>query len=203
MEVAYHRFPSGKQYTFVKGPAGPIFLRNMILLTRDNDARTIAIVHEWGKKDNRWEPPKGQMEWKEFQDMNYKNHTNLTLKQLQTHMRKGIMREMTEEAYILPEEIKHFRMLPLSYTQDWPESGIQGAKFMYQFWTAQITDATLRKAQARIQTLVGNADWKKILPKDLTEKDAIQWWNPSDGYMKIRLGFSLNMVKMYYESLDA
>jgi hypothetical protein len=201
MEVAYHRFPSGKKYTYVKEKSGPTFLRNIIFLTRNDDPYTVAIVHEWGENNSRWEPPKGQMEWKELEDLNIGKNTVLSVKQLQTHMQKGILREMTEEAYILPSEIKHFKMLPLSYTQDWPESGIKGAKFMYQFWTAQITDSIMLKAQKRLKALKENKDWKHILPKDLTEKDAIEWWNNEKGFKKIRAGFSQKMTQEYYDFL--
>lgn len=203
MEVGYHRFPSGKKYIFVKEPTGPVFLRNAIFLTRGTDPTMIAIVHEWGKGDTRWEPPKGQMEWKEVEDLEIEQNAIISQKDLQSHMRKGIMREMTEESYILPTEIKNFQMLPLQHVQDWPESEIKGAKFMYQFWTAQITDATMAIAQKRLRNLVGNPDWKMLLPKDLTEKDNIEWWNPSDGYKKIRNGFSRRIAEKYYEFLNA
>lgn len=200
MEVRYHHFPSGKRYAYIHTDTGPIFLRNMILLTKGTDRHTIAIVHEWGKSTNRWEPPKGQMEWKEFGTE--EPVLRLTQHQLQEHMRKAILREMTEEAYILPKEIQHFRILPVTYVQEWSKSGIRNARFLYQYWTAQITDKTLLEAQKRIQTIVDNPDWKEILPKDLTEKDAIHWWNPThDGFHAIRGGFSQTMTRQYYDFL--
>ena len=202
MEVSYHRFPSGKMYACMIQPSGPVFIRNMILLTKENDPATIVIVHEWGKGDTRWEPPKGQMEWKEFDDLNIKPNTKLPISQLQENMRKGILREMGEEAYILKNEIKNFHMLPLIYEQAWPESKIPNAKFMYQFWTAEITEETMQKAKKRLHQLVANPDWKLILPPDLSEKDNIEWWNPSKGWKKIRSGFSKKMTQHYYSFLD-
>ena len=200
MEVGYHRFPSGKKYTYIKEGNTLVFLRNIIFLTKQSDPRTVAIVHEWGEKENRWEPPKGQMEWKEFEDVT--PNSMLSLKQLQHHMRKGIMREMTEESYITTKEIKNFRMLPIHYIQDWPESKIKGAKFMYQYWTAQVNDTTMLEAKKRIHALASNPDLKMILPKDVTEKDAIEWWNPENGFKKIRAGFSQKMTRQYYDFLD-
>ena len=201
MEVAYHRFPSGKQYAFVNTHEGPVFLRNIILLTRDNDRRTVAIVHEWGQSANRWEPPKGQMEWKEFGVE--AESLRLTQSQLQRHMRKAVLREMMEESYILPKEIVNFHILPVSYQQPWPESGVPQAQFVYQFWTAHISDQTMLDAQGRMKTIVKDPVWKQVLPKDVTEKDTIEWWNPDQGFQKIRNGFSRKMVQMYYGWLEA
>lgn len=142
------------------------------------------------------------MEWKELESENIKPNSVISGKQLRNQMRKGIMREMTEEAYILPKEIKHFQMLPLSYVQDWPESGIKGAKFMYQYWTAQIDNQVMLEAKKRIKAITQNPDLKMILPKDVTEKDAIEWWNPKNGFKKIRSGFSQKMTRNYYDFLE-
>jgi hypothetical protein len=201
MEISFHLFPSGKKYAYIKEKTGPVFLRNIIFLTNKENPLEIAIVHEWGQSDARWEPPKGQMEWKELESENIKPNSIMTEKQLQMHMRKGIMREMTEEAYITPKEIKHFKILPLFYKQDWPESGIKGAKFLYQYWTAEINDKIMLDAKKRLAVLKNNPDLKFILPKDLTEKDAIEWWTPEKGFKKIRSGFSQKMTRLYYDFL--
>ena len=199
--MSYHLFPSGKKYAYIQGASGPVFLRNIVFLTNKTDRTTIAIVHEWGKGQTRWEPPKGQMEWKEFDDLAIAPNTKLPLDQLYTQMRKGILREMQEESYILPKEIRNFRRLQMFYEQDWPESKIKGAKFMYQYWTAQIDEPTMRSAQTRIRNLVKDPDWKLLLPADFTEKDAIEWFHPEKGFQKIRTGFSQKMTRLYYDSL--
>jgi len=200
MEIGFHTFPGGKQYTFINAPT-PVFLRNIIFLKNLRNPREVAIVHEWGMaKKGRWEPPKGQMEWKELHATGIRPGTVLSWSQLYTHMRKGVLREMMEEAHVLPSEITGFRRLPQTYRQAWPESGIPGAQFMYQFWEANMSPRTLLEAQKRIQNLVHNADWKKILPSDITEKDAIQWWKPEDGWEPIRGGFSKKMTALYFQT---
>ena len=216
MEVGFHTFPGGKQYAYVKKGTGtgtgtgtgqaPIFLRNIIFLTQGSDTHTIAIVRDWGANPRTigiWEPPKGQMEWKE---LNSKPHTILSQAVIQAHMRKGVVREMMEEAKILPTEIKHLRMLPLYHIQDWPESGIRGAQFMYQFWTAEISNKTMLEAQKRIKVLVDHPDLASMLPSDVREKNAIQWWNPArggDDWRQIRGAFSKKMTRMYYAYIDS
>ena len=203
MEVSYHHFPSGKNYTFIKEPSGPVFIRNMILITKNDDPKTIANVHEWGKGTNRWEPPKGQMEWKEFNNLQLEPNTVLSIKQLHKQMKKGITRELIEESYILPHELKEFKMLPIVYKQDWPESGVPNAKFMYQYWTAKISNETLLEAKRRIHLISDNPELKIILPADVTEKDEIKWWNPEvDGWSSIRGGFSQKMTRLYFNYLD-
>ena len=200
VEIGFHVFPSGKQYTFVKTKTGPVFLRNIVFLRNTTNPREVAIVHEWGMpKKGRWEPPKGQMEWKELRDTGLKPGSKLTVTELYKHMRKGIMREMSEEANVLPSEIQGFHRLPLHYQQAWPESGVRGAQFMYQFWEANMTPALMLEAQSRIKLLVDNEDWKGILPSDITEKDAIRWWKPEDGWEPIRGGFSKKMTMLYYQ----
>jgi hypothetical protein len=72
---------------------------------------------------------------------------------------------------------------------------------MYQYWTAQIDEPTMRTAQTRIHNLVKDPDWKLLLPADFTEKDAIEWFHPEKGFQKIRTGFSQKMTRLYYDSL--
>jgi hypothetical protein len=197
--IGYHTFPSGKQYTYILTP-DPVFLRNIIFLKNTTNPREVAIVHEWGmRKKGRCEPPKGQMEWKELNDTGIKFGDKLTWTQLYRHMKKGVLREMQEEANVLSSEIRDFHRLRHCYQQAWPESGIPGAQFMYQFWEAKMTPAIMLEAQKRIQTLVENEDWKRILPSDITEKDAIQWWKPEDGWDIIRGGFSKKMTALYFQ----
>lgn len=198
MEVGYHTFPSGKQYAYIKRDGKPVFLRNILFISRASHPREIATVREWGSRTNKgvWEPPKGQLEWKEIGG----RPRTLPAAALTRHMRAGILREITEEAKFLPKELAHMRKLPLYYAQDWPESGVPGAKFMYQYWHAEASDAAMANAQARMKELVDHPDWKHMLPADLTEKDAVQWWKPEDGWDSIRASFSKKMTRHYYES---
>ena len=202
VEIGFHAFPSGKQYTFIKSETGaPVFLRNIVFLKNTANPREVAIVHEWGMpKKGRWEPPKGQMEWKELSATGIKPGDTLTWSQLFKHMSKGIMREMMEEAHVLSSEIKGFHRVLRNYQQAWPECGIPGAQFMYQFWEANMSPTTMLEAQKRIKILVDNEDWKKILPSDVTEKDAIRWWKPADGWEPIRGGFSKKMTALYFQT---
>lgn len=205
MEVGFHTFPNGKQYTYVrqKGSNEPIFLRNIIFLMNARNKDQIAIVREWGARSDRhvWEPPKGQMEWKELKDSHIRPNSTITLEKLVPFMRDGVLREMTEEAKVLPSEIKHLRLLPLTYAEAWPEAG-KGAQFQYQFWSAEMDKATMYEAQKRMKTLVDNTDLYAMLPPDMCEKDNIMWWKPSDGWTKIRGAFSKKMTTLFYKERE-
>jgi hypothetical protein len=194
MEIGFRTFPGGKQYTYIQTHSGPVFLRNIIFLVNTRNKDQIAIVREWNGRT--WEPPKGQMEWKEFKGARVQ-----TPDALLSFMRDGVLREMTEEASVLPSEIKQLRLLPLRYTEAWPEAG-KGAQFQYQFWTAKLSPETMHKAQARIATLVKNPDLVAMLPPDMSEKDAIKWWKPSDGWEHMRGAFSKKMTTLFYKERE-
>ena len=203
MEVNFYRFPSGKSYTYIIKDGNPVFIRNILFIRNTEHPNDIAIVREWGSNTDVgvWEPPKGQMEQKEFNTTKSKIH--LSLEELKSQMKKGVLREIVEEAKFLPAELKNLRMSPQHYEQAWKESGIPGARFMYQFWTADATPASMKRAQKRINELVKNSDWTNMLPHDVWEKDAIIWWNPKDGWNKIRGAFSKKMTRIYFNDIEA
>jgi hypothetical protein len=206
MEIGFHTFPtSGKQYVFVKEPGtrSRIFLRNIIFLQRASNPRQFAIVREWGAPRNEaaWEPPKGQMEWKEFSDSGVKPGP-IHPKTLARYMREGVLREMAEEAKVFESEIRNLRMLPLAYDQAWDDAGTPWpARFRYQFWSATMSDATMLEAQKRLTTLVKHPDLKHMLAPDVLEKDAIIWWSgdkPRDWEL-IRGTFSKKMTRLFVD----
>ena len=200
MEIGFHKFPSGKKYAYWKDNGQPVFLRNIIFLVNEANKHQVAIVREWGAPSNSnvWEPPKGQMEWKEFEDLGVKPNTVLSKAVVAREMRKGVLREMCEEAKVHPRDIHGLKKMPLFHRQPWPESKVPNAEFMYQFWTATINDNTLQEAHKCLQDLVAHPDWKDILPNDLSEKDNIAWYSPGKNDHYIRGGFSKKMIDIYY-----
>jgi hypothetical protein len=202
MEVGYKVFPKGKRYAYVMIDNHPVFLRNIAFIHNTANPSQIVIVHEWDMPNNRWEPPKGQFEWDEL-GASHKG-ARMTHKQILAAMRHGLLREIKEEAKILPSELLHLHPLNDFYSQEWSESGIPGARFLYQFWQAKITPATMLEAQKRTKDLVANQDWKHILPSDILEKDNIRWWSPTpSNYSMIRSGFSKKMTAKYFNVLKA
>ena len=201
MEIGYHEFPSGKRYAYIKADDGSlIFLRNIVFLRNTANPKEVAIVHEWGmENEGRWEPPKGQMEWIELADKGFHKGDTISETELYKYMARGALREMVEESNLIVSEVQGFRRLPMVYAQAWEESGIPGAQFLYQYWTANLKPERMLEAQGRMNELVTNSDWKGILPSDVTEKDKIRWWKPSDGWKYIRGGFSKKMTQLFYK----
>lgn len=196
MELGFHTFPSGKRYAYMIKDGKHVFIRNIIFLTRGEN---IVLVREWGAPSDMhvWESPKGQMEWSEFASSGIRAGSKQSHAVMMKCMKKAMLREMVEEAKVMPSEIKHMLPLPLQYEQEWLKCDLKNSKFLYQFWTAEL--ASLSPAQNRMKTLVDNPDWKGILPADLTEKDAVKWWKPADGWSHIRNGFSKKMMKQYFD----
>ena len=202
MEVGYRVFPRGKRYAYVMMDGAPVFLRNIVFIHNAENPSQIVIVHEWGMSEHRWEPPKGQFEWDELGAP--RKGIKMTYKQILLAMRRGILRETKEEAKIMPSELINLIPLENSYIQDWTDSGVPNARFMYQYWHATITPATMLEAQKRTKELVDNKDWRHLLPPDVLEKDAIRWWSPKEpnAYKYIRGGFSQKMTVLYFELLN-
>ena len=202
MEVNYHKFPSGKRYVYVVIDSAPVFIRNALFLRNASNSRQIAVVHSWGSRAKAsWEPPKGQMEWKELEEHKIRPGQRLAPAILRTYMREGVCREMMEEAKVYPHEIRGLRPLPQQYVQDWPESKVPGAKFMYQFWTAEAPQKLLLEAQKRINFLVHDKDNTEMVPADIKEKDEIRWWSPANGWDMVLGSFSKKMTALYFKDL--
>lgn len=205
MKIDSHIFPSGKQYACVRDGKSKCFLRNIAFLHKPNSAHTIMIVHEWGVKEDRhqWEPPKGQMEWKEFAAKGFHKGQEISTQQLTSAMKEGLLRELSEEAKVKPTEIQDFRLLPLSYSEPFPKAG-PDAEFRYQFWTGTVTAPNFAKAKQRMEELVGNPSLWPDIPADKKEKDGVAWWSPEEprAWEKIRGAFSGTMTRMYYAYLE-
>jgi len=182
-----------------------VFLRNILFLHNSKNPKQIALVHEFGKRTDKaaWEPPKGQMEWKEFAATGVKRGSKISAKNLEKYQREGVLRELTEEAKILPEEIKSLQRLPYVYKQAWPESRIPNAFFCYQYWKATTTHEVLFEAQKRLNILKEDKDLKAMLPADNSEKDGIKWWSPLDNrsWDDIYGDFSKKMTSLYFKVL--
>jgi len=204
MLVKYHTFRSGKKYSYIETETGPIFLRNIAFLTPQDDPRTIVVVHEWGKQSNTatWEPPKGQMEWKEFEFPG--KSKDATVSEFLRGMKRGLLREIEEEAKITPRAIHTLRPLPIQYSQDWPDCEVPHARFLYQFWHGTISPTAMKTAQRTMHKLVEqvNTRGNNTIPSDMMEKDSVAFWNPQNGWMPLRGLFSKKMTHMYYKYLE-
>ena len=199
MEVGFHTFPNGKQYAYVMREGRKIFLRNALFLRNAAHKDQIAVVRTWGAKSDRgaWEPPKGQVEWSEFAAAHIQAGSRISYKSLVAVLRSGALRELREEAKLLPSELHGLTLLPTIYMQS--NAALRGSYFMYVFWTATVTNAALQQAARRMAVFSNNRFITSVLPHDVWEKDAIKWWSPTaDGWEHIRGEFSEKMTRLFY-----
>ena len=206
MYIGYHEFKSGKKYLYVKEclDGSRTFLRNILFIHHPYSYKKIAVVHEFGEKATAsYEPPKGQMEWKEVEG--YSNESKIEPKQLVKFMKEAVLREIGEEAKFLPSELKKLKLIPFSYEEKFEGAPLKSDKFRYMFWSACATDASMLKAQRRIKHMIEEPDHIQLLPSDVREKDHVCWFElkSKDDYKYIRRSFSLKMTKLYYENIDS
>jgi len=202
--INYHKFPSGKEYLYIQQPSDErVFIRNILFIHPAHDEKTIAVVHEWGKNPKKeYEPPKGQMEWKEAKMYGAVPNQSVTEKQLMTIMKAAVRREIGEEAKFLKSELKNVYPLPMVYEQGFTGAPLKTDRFRYQFWSATVSEAAMKKAQERVQKLVDDPEGTKLLKPDLKEKDGLIWWSPSEtNWAMIRGGFSKKMTQQYYAAV--
>lgn len=213
-------FPSGKDYACLRNDTDgtKTFLRNIAFLHAPRNPYKIVLVHEWDyPMDREWEPPKGQMEWKELQGAGYRRGQRVGAEALLAAMRDGVCREVAEEAKIPATKIRNLHVLPLSYTEAFKgaERVAKGALLRYQFWTGEVAAATVAAAQKTLERIVGSPAVQATLAADKKEKDAVGFWEPeafskftalapaSPAWGRIRGGFSGIMTRMYYEWLES
>ena len=205
MHLHSQRFPSGKDYACLVQPDGTkTFLRNIAFLHAPRNPYKIVVVHEWDfPMMVEWEPPKGQMEWKEMKAEGFRRGQTVSTEALLKAMREGVQREIAEEAKIPAKAIRNLHVLPLAYAEAFPEAGPK-AQLRYQFWTGEVSAATVAAAQKTLERIVGNVSVQAKLAADKKEKDAVGFWEPERGegsWGRIRAGFSGTMTRMYYEWL--
>ena len=159
-----------------------LYLRNVAFIT--NPARTkLLVVHNKGAPAGQsWEPPKGLGEWTDLRTGG---------------MRAAMEREVAEEAKVFPSELRNVQMLPYAYTGI---CDVQHSPYMYQFWTATITERTMQKAKQRQRQLHSNRDWLAMTPPEIQETDDVDWYDATR--MKITHGSAEKMIRAYLRLLD-
>lgn len=166
-------FAPHKQYFYVEHPleGWRVYLRSCAFI-HDNSkpfsAKDFLVVKRKGAHYSTatWEPPKGQMEWKDTPG------GKGSLVQL---LAENIEREMFEEAYIKNTvSLKHTGLVFQGQESNYPDNHY----FQYHIFQGFITPK-------EIDNIFSYYDWLKEHPKafarmrkDRQEKDAIDWFSP-------------------------
>jgi ADP-ribose pyrophosphatase YjhB (NUDIX family) len=183
-----------KKYFYVEHPAEGwrVYLRACCFIhevpAKDSciDPKRFIVVKRADKVANgrEWEPPKGQMEWKDAA-----RKSDESVMQL---LRENVKREVAEESRIKRiVGLRHTSLIFQGREQDYPPNTF----FQYHIFQALVYPKEWMRASAEL-------DWYRAHPlafarlrRDKREKDAIDWYSPSDH--KLMGKWSPKIVSMY------
>ena len=164
-----------KKYFYVEHPkeGWRVYLRSAAFLHSINEQfnpQQFIVVKRTGahKTSPTWEPPKGQMEWKDTP-----NGRGLVLKLLEENVR----RETEEESHITQiKNLQHTGLVFQSQESNYPPNHY----FQYHIFQGFLTEAEINKSFDTFKWIKehpkGFARWKR----DRKEKDAVSWFNPRE-----------------------
>lgn len=198
---AHHFKRFNKIYTYVALPESEnwVFLRTAAFLQVDvpkSAAPHFVIVHDVGASPNAgWDPPKGQVEYKEFETIRSKYRTPQT--RLHALLKEGVTREIEEESKIRVSDIQDFREIPNLVVAG--KHGDLPKRFHYQYhlFEGHLPYSVYLKAKAKLDKMRNNPVSIIDLPKDVLEKDRIDLWTPRDGLSMIAEGDPRKIVELY------
>jgi 8-oxo-dGTP pyrophosphatase MutT (NUDIX family) len=205
IRFSFHDFKRfNKQYVSIELPESKIrvFLRTAIFLevtgVPNEDESQYVIVHDIGKKGKgSWDPPKGQVEYKEYEEVSRRHRLpNTTLHAL---LREGVRREVVEETRINLNDVFDLREIPYLAIAGKHEDLPKNFHYQYNIFEGKITYKTFMKAKAKMDHLRANPHLTITMPKDIIEKDEIRLWKPSDGLDMIMDGDPKKLIQLYLD----
>ena len=150
------------------------------------DTDKFIVVKRTGDPSNTkaWEPPKGQMEYKDME-----KHNKLPIINL---LKENVRREVAEESRIQTLfGLRHTGLVFQGREKDYPPNTF----FQYHMFQALVSPTEWRRASQEL-------DWYRAHPlafarlrRDKREKDAIDWYSPSDH--KLMGKWSPKIVALY------
>jgi ADP-ribose pyrophosphatase YjhB (NUDIX family) len=189
-------FDPEKKYAFVQHPTEGwrVYLRSCCFVhdkpTQSSgeciDTSKFIVVKRAGDPSNikAWEPPKGQMEYKDMV-----KHTSMPIMNL---LKENVRREVAEESRIQTLfGLRHTGLVFQGREKDYPPNTF----FQYHIFQALVSPTEWRRASQEL-------DWYRAHPlafarlrRDKREKDAIDWYSPSDH--KLMGKWSPKIVALY------
>jgi len=200
---AHHFRRFNKVYAYVALPNSDtwVFLRTAAMIEVEMPPHLRAsephfiLVHDVGNTKKRsWDPPKGQVEYKEFETI--KIHHRSTKTRLHALLKEGVAREVEEESKIKIADVKDLTELDLvvgGHHDDLPNH----FNYQYHLFDGRITYKTYLKAQQALDRLRNNPALTVAMPKDVLEKDRIALWKPSDGLGMVLEGDPQKIMRLY------
>lgn len=184
-----------KQYFYVESPSEGwrVYMRAACfihVLNEDGsyDPASFIVVKKQGAnpKNRVWEPPKGQMEWK---DAKPESETLLSL------MTQNIRREIQEESKIKNlQKLSYTGLVVQSQENDYPSNHY----FQYHIFRAFVTQEEVNKAFAQFQWYHEHPAAFQRLRADKREKDEIAFFLPQKTHLMGR--WAPSIVALYLQT---
>jgi hypothetical protein len=168
-------FAPHKRYFYVEHPTEGwrVYLRSAVFLHPTNEhfnKQRFLVVKRTGarKSSATWEPPKGQMEWKDTPQ----GQGNL----LQL-LKENVLRETEEESHVTKiTNLKHTGLVFQAQEKDYPENHY----FQYHIFQGFITPEQIKQSFDMFEWIHDHPKAFARFKKDRKEKDAVAWFNPRD-----------------------
>jgi hypothetical protein len=189
-----------KVYAYVALPESEIwvFLRTAAFLkveVPDDMDPQFVLVHDVAAKGPRsWDPPKGQVEYKEYETI--KSRSKTPIGRLHALLKEGVTREVEEESKIKMSDVKGLKELNLVVSgkhDDLPKH----FHYQYHLFEGTISHKTYLNAKAKLDRLRMNPALTIGMAKDVIEKDNLALWKPSDGLGMVMEGDPQKIIELY------
>ena len=164
-------YDPSKKYAYVEHPTEGwrVYLRSCIFLHPDYEKFNIKhflVVKKLGARwtSSAWEPPKGQMEGKDFKN-----------KSILEYLKENVLRETEEESHITEvKNLKHTGLVFQSQETDYKPN----TYFQYHIFQGLVTKEQVNQSFDKFEWIKEHpkafARWRR----DRREKDAVAWFNP-------------------------
>ena len=186
-------YDPAKTYAYVEHPTEGwrVYLRSCCFIIEKPkegciDPSTFIVVKTTGKPATGkvWEPPKGQMEYKDMS-----KHPKDSLMRL---LRENVQREVAEESRIEHlQGLRHTGMVFQGREPDYPPNHF----FQYHLFQALVTPTEWMRAQQTLEWYREHPLAFARLRRDKKEKDTIDWYSPSNHKLMGR--WSPSIVALY------
>ena len=178
-----------KEYAYVEHPkeGWRVYLRSVMFLHSTHKtfhSNQFLVVKKSGVNGatNAWEPPKGQMEKKEW----------IQSKSIMQCLLQNALRETEEEAHITHvTKTRHTGLILQSHESTYPKNHY----FQYHVFQGFIQQQELDKAFAMFRWMKAHPAAVKRWTQDRSEKDALAWYHPQN--TKLMSRWSPAIVDMY------
>ena len=195
-------FDPRKAYSYVEHPeeGWRVYLRAACFVHEAgapfDPARFLVVKRTGGDPEKKsWEPPKGQMEGRDFKGR-HGGQAGAKEKSVLQLLKENIRREVAEEAKVVGLRGLHHTGLTLQAVEpDFPPN----TYFQYHVFQAFAGGAAIEKAVAEFAWLEGHPEAFRRLRADQREKDGLGWFN--EGTKKLMSRWSPTLVRRYLEAM--